>query len=107
MSRRLNFLYYLKNLNKNELLYKFFQAQVDSPSKNDWILTVEENFKKLQINLPIEAFEGMSKEQFKKEVKEKIQSAALEYLQEKAIGHSKMEKLTYTKILKEFDTSPV
>ena len=31
MSRRVNFLFYLMNLNKEELLHKFFQAQVDCP----------------------------------------------------------------------------
>mgnify|MGYP003314484790 CR=1 FL=1 len=38
-------------LNKNELLSKFFQAQVDFPAKNDWINTVKENLNELNISL--------------------------------------------------------
>ena len=77
MSRRLNFLYYLSNLKQDELLHKFFKAQVDSPISNDWILTVKENFKHLKINVTIEEIEGKSKEQFKKKITLRLKTLAL------------------------------
>ena len=98
MSRRLNFLCNLTNLKHDEMLFKFFQAQVDSPIKNDWIITVKENLNHLNINVTNEELEGKSKGQFKKEIKTKIHLAALKYLQDKASSHSKMEKLAYKKM---------
>ena len=98
MSRRVNFLYYLTNLKHDEMLYKFFQAQVISPIKNDCIVTVNENLNHLKIHVTSEDIEGKSKGIFKKEIKTKIQLAALKYLKDKASGHSKMEKLEYKKL---------
>ena len=48
-SRRLNFLWYILQQDPKSLLYKFFNAQLNNPIKGDWILTVKENLKELQI----------------------------------------------------------
>ena len=35
-ARRMNYLHHLANLNKEEMLYKFFRCQWDHPARNDW-----------------------------------------------------------------------
>ena len=44
-ARRLNYLHYLVNLKDDELLAKFFKAQLNSPTKGDWINTVKDDLK--------------------------------------------------------------
>ena len=77
------------------MLYKFFQAQVDFPVKNDWINSVNEDLS--QLNMSMEDVKNKSEYQFKKELKLKIKSASFQYLQNIIIDkkHSKMENLKY------------
>ena len=98
MARRMNFLHYLLTLNNEELLSKFFMAQKEFPTKNDWVLTAIENLKHLEINLTFDEIRKKSKDQFKKEVKKHIKIASLKYLQNISEGHSKMDNLNYTEL---------
>ena len=41
--RRVIYLHYLLTLPKDQLLYKFFQAQLRNPSKGDWCETVKKD----------------------------------------------------------------
>ena len=95
MARRINYLHYLANLKENELLNNFFMAQVKTPQKGDWILTVMENVEHLGLDVDIDILNGMNQEKFKKNVKHAVYKAAFNYLLSKARGHSKMEKLHY------------
>ena len=87
----MNFLHYLLTLNKEELLYKFFDAQKEFPSKNDCVLTAIENLKHLEIDLSFDQIRKKSKNQFKKEVKKRIKITSLRYLQNISKGHKKMD----------------
>ena len=71
---------------------------IEQPLTNDWIHTVNENLAHLDIN--IEESAKKSEIKFKKELKQKIQLAALKYLQNISIQkeHSKMDKLIYKKL---------
>ena len=91
---------YVLRLNSDELLHKFFVAQEKFPGKNDWILTVKENLKHLNINLTLNEIKRKTVVQFKKIVKEKIKQAALKYLINISISkeHSKMNNLKYDKL---------
>ena len=51
MSRRLNFLHYILNLEKTDLLSNFFKCQTENPKKGDWILTVIEDLEEFKINM--------------------------------------------------------
>ena len=97
MARRINYLFYLANLNENELLFNFFLAQVKSPQKGDWILTMNENLEEIGLDIDIDKMIGMNQDKFKKIVKSAIQKAGLSYLLLKASSHSKMDNLQYIK----------
>ena len=99
MARRINYLHYLSNLKENELLYKFFKAQVESPQKGDWIVTVKEDIKNIGMDVDIDKLRKVKKYKFKKNVKKYVYKAAFEYLLLKALptNHSKMANLKYEK----------
>ena len=44
-SRRIAYYHYLANLNKNEMLYKFVEAQYKYPCKDDWTLQAVQDLK--------------------------------------------------------------
>ena len=77
----------------------FLQAQIDSPMKGDWILTVREDLAHLDINMNMEAIAATSKSAFKIIVKEAIYKKALQYLQIIQSSHSKAKNLKYSKIM--------
>jgi hypothetical protein len=97
MARRINYLYYLANLKENELLYNFFKAQVESPQKGDWILTVKENLEEMGLDIDIEKIKGENKKKIKNMVKSSIHKTGWTYLLLKASSHSKMENSIYEK----------
>ena len=96
IARRLNFLHYLLNLKDDELLHKFFKAQLEFPNKNDWIVTAQENLK--HIGMSIDGIKHKSKGKFKKELKKKIRIAALKYLLDISERHEKMDNLKYKQL---------
>ena len=53
MSRRLNYLSTILKENEDSLLLKFFQAQLKTPNKNDWALTVQKDMEYLDIDVPV------------------------------------------------------
>ena len=44
-ARRLNYLHYILKLEKSDLLWKVFDAQMQNPTKGDWYLQVIEDLK--------------------------------------------------------------
>ena len=93
MAWRINYLHYLQSLNKNELLFKFFDAQLQNPQNGDWVLTVQENLNDIGFKIELDKIKSVKQDKFKKMTKTYIYKAAFEYLLAKATGHSKMERL--------------
>ena len=54
------FLHYVLQLNENEMLSRFFYAQWVDPSRNDWVLSVLEDMKDIQLELTIEEIKEKS-----------------------------------------------
>lgn len=97
MARRINYLHYLQSLNKNELLFTFFDAQLQNPQNGDWVLTVQENLNDIGFKIELDKIKSVKQDKFKKMTKTYIYKAAFEYLLAKATGHSKMDNLKYEK----------
>ena len=95
-ARRLMYLHYLLNRNKNELVSKILYTQINDKTKNDWYSTVQCDLKDLGINyLELEEIKNMKKDAFKKLIKEKISDIALKYLLEGNEDKSKSKYLKY------------
>ena len=95
MSRRLMFLHYILNEKKESLIYKFLQAQIKNPVKNDWILTIQENLEELSIYLDLDEIASLSTGCFRSFVYKKIEVRVLNYLNEIKLTHSKVRNIQY------------
>ena len=75
------------------MLHKFFVAQWENPSKQDWTEQVREDLADLGINEDLSFIESKSQYCFKKLVKTKVKEFTLDLLNEKKFKHTKMDKL--------------
>ena len=92
------FLHYLLTQNEEEMLSKFFEAQWENPSKNDWTETVKNDLRTLQINLSTREIKAMKKERFKGIVKQSVKAISLKYLLSMKQKQSKMDSLEYSEL---------
>ena len=83
MSRRLMFLHYLLNEEKESLVYKVLQKQIKHPVKNYQIFAVKENIDELEIGLDLVNIKELSIERFETFLDERIEKKVLEYHNEK------------------------
>ena len=68
--RRLGFLHYIVNENKNSMIYKFCQCQNELRTSKDWVTTVTEDLKYLELdNLCFYEIKNMKKAHFMNKVK--------------------------------------
>ena len=74
------FYHYILNEDSETLINKFYKLQARKPVKNDWSLTISENLKELKIPLTENQIQSMSKNAFKKKVKDSINNASFDYL---------------------------
>ena len=93
--RRIMFLQYILSRPEDELIQRFFQAQINSPVRNDWINTVKEDLKELEIVWSFEEIKGASKKAFSDHVKTKLSSKTLKALLDTKDTLSKMANLNY------------
>ena len=98
MARRLNFLFYMLQLDSETLLRSFLQAQIDKPTVGDWITTVLQDIETLNLNLSLEGIIVISKSKFKMRVKQAITEKAFSYLVSQQASHSKAKPLKYSKL---------
>ena len=97
-SRRIAYYHYLVNLNKNEMLYKFFEAQYKYPGKDDWTLQVVQDLEDLGIPQDFTFMKSKSKLAFTSLLKVKTKEYTLGQLLVMKSKHSKMDNLTYTEL---------
>ena len=94
-TRRLMYWWHLANLNKTELLYKFYTAQTLKTNHGDWVEQLEKDKKELNLQLTDDDVRSFSQEQFRKVIQEKIELAAGKFLVEQQNSHSKSENLKF------------
>ena len=72
--KRLRFLYYILNSDPKSLVNRFFNTQMKNRTKKDWVTTVLEDLKVLDLgNLSMEEIKNMKKTSFTNMIKHKIQ----------------------------------
>ena len=93
-ARRIMYLHYLLNRDKNELVSKILNAQIIDPTRNDWHSTVTKDLEDLGLNyLDFEEIANIKKDAFKKIVKEKCDDLVLNYLLKGNEEKTKLKKL--------------
>ena len=90
MMRRIIFLHYIANEDKEALVNRVPQAQINEPSINDFILGVENDLDELEINLSLEDIKNFPKETLRKFVKKQVNEKALMFLNNKKLKHTKV-----------------
>ena len=99
--KRILFLHYLLNQDKNTLLSKMLHDQIDDPVENDWVSVTIENLKELGLDhYTFSDIKEMKKSRMKYLVKEACQDAALKYLTKEIEERNlkKMKNLKYSKL---------
>ena len=71
--RRLGFLYYILNEDKDSMIFKFFESQRKNRSSKDWVSTVLKDMKKLNLNMNFEEIGSMKKSMFLNIIKRKTE----------------------------------
>ena len=100
-SRRLNYLHTIVTRDDEELTKRVYLTQKQNPSPGDFVKLIEEDFKTIGEEMNDNMIKKMEKEQFKTFVKNKIKEATLKYLKEKQAGHSKVNNIEYSKLLRQ------
>ena len=98
MKRKVIYLQYILQQDKDSMLYKVFEATAQNPLKNYFVKICEKYLERLEINLSFEDIEKMSKMSFKKLVKEKTKEVALKYLIKQKNSQSKISTMNYEKL---------
>jgi hypothetical protein len=93
--RRLGFLYYILNEDKDSMIFKFFESQRKNRSSKDWVSTVLKDMKKLNLNMNFEEIGSMKKSMFLNIIKRKTEHEALKYLDKLKEKHSKVKLLKH------------
>ena len=93
--RRLGFLHYILTEDKNSMIFKFFESQRKNRSSKDWVTTVLEDMKKLNLNLSFEEIGSMKKYMFLRIIKRKTEHEAMKYLEKLKEKHSKVKLLKH------------
>ena len=88
MKRKLIYLQYILQQDKQSMIYQVFKATCENPIKNDFVKTCQKYLDCLDISLTFEEISGMSKYRFKQLVKQKTEEGGFAYL----IGEKNKQK---------------
>ena len=80
---KLNFLHYILNQHEKSLLHRFFTAQLENPTKGDWVTEMKKSIIELEIASSFEEVKMIKKNRYEKIVSEKVKAEAFKYLQNK------------------------
>ena len=80
MKRRIMFLHYILNEDKNSMIHRFLLAQIKQQRRSDWISQVQNDLKKLKMNENIYILKEMKKSKLKMKLDKMIRNSAFEEL---------------------------
>ena len=88
--KRVMFLHYILNQDKDSLIYRILEAQVRNPSKNDWSETVKQDLEELGIENTFTQIKSLQQDKFRSVVSKAIEekNCSLTHL---ILKHSKVK----------------
>ena len=89
------YLHHILKRPKEEVIRKFYTAQKLKPSRNDWVMSIQNDKNELEIKLSDEEIEKYTKYKFKKYLEDNIKKQTFKYLIKKKENHSKASDLSY------------
>ena len=91
MEKRISFLHYILNQDRNSIIYKFFNTQMKKRTKRDWVSTVIEDLELMDIQLEMEQIKTMKKSNFMNIIKDKIQIQTFQDMEKIKSSHTKVK----------------
>ena len=97
--KRLRFLHYILNSDPKSIVHRFFISQMKHKTKKDWVTTVLNDLKLLDLDhLTMDNITEMKKTSYIHLIKQKIQEYTFAFLDELKKSHSKVEKIEHSGI---------
>ena len=96
MRRRLMYLWKLLNVDKSELIHRIYKSQENASHPGDWVRLVQKDKQDLDLDIQNSEIEKLSKNKFKNVIDKKIESFALNQLNQLKAKHSKSDYLMST-----------
>ena len=98
MKRKLLFLQYTLQQDKESMVFKVFKATWENPKKNDFVKCCQKYLDCLDIQLTFEEISAMSKYKFKQLVKQKTEEAGFAYLIKEKNKQKKISNMKYDRL---------
>ena len=95
MEKRISFLHYILNQDRNSIIYKFFNTQMKKRTKRDWVSTVIEDLELMDIQLEMEQIKTMRKSNFMSIIKDKIQMQTFQDMEKIKSSHTKVKEIKH------------
>ena len=98
--RRLLYYWHVLQLDRSELVHRFYVAQSLKPTKNDWVLQIAQDKKDLGINLYDEEVRKLTLFKFKESIQKKVNLFAARYFSDIQARQTKTQQLEISEIFK-------
>ena len=92
---RLLYHHHIITQNENETIRKIYEKQKTTPTKGDWFELLKEDFKFIEQEMDDEKIKSITKEQYKKQVKQWVRKAAFKFFIKEKEGHKKVQNIVY------------
>ena len=93
--KRLMFLFYILKQDPITMIYKCFESQKNHGTSKDWVNTVVQDLKDLNIDKNFEEIKIMKKHDFRRIVLQSIKKKAMQHLEDRKSQHSKVKHLKH------------
>ena len=94
-ARRLGYLWYILHEDDDTLLQTVFKAQCNKPVAGDWVKTVQDDLKDIDLDMSFSEIMKQTKDSFKNLIKSKVKAAAFTYLRNIQATKSKSKNIEY------------
>ena len=93
--KRIGFLHYILNEDKESMVYKFFKTQMEQRTKKDWVTAVLKDLENLNIKLEMEQIKMMKKSSFMGIIKDKIRAKTFKNMEKIKQNHTKVKNIQH------------
>ena len=93
--KRLLFLHYILNQDKQSIIFNVFKSQLENKTPKDWLTTVIQDLKDLNWKISFEEIMKMKKKEFSIKLKRKIEQKSLNDLNKRKETHTKVNILKH------------
>ena len=96
--RRISFLHHILNEDKDSMIFKFLETQMNSRRPKDWITQVLKDIDYLELNLNLDDVKEMKKSKLKTILNKAVKEKTFERLNKLKVNHSKVSHLKHYKL---------